>query len=44
VTVLLVTHDHKLAERTNRQIEIVDGLVARDTGAPATRTDLRAVG
>ena len=30
VTVVLVTHDHKLAERTGRQIEIVDGNVAAD--------------
>ena len=33
VTVILVTHDHKLAERTHRQIEIVDGVIARDTRA-----------
>ncbi len=30
VTVLLVTHDHGLAERTDRQIMIVDGKIARD--------------
>jgi putative ABC transport system ATP-binding protein len=30
VTVVLVTHDHKLAERTARQIEIVDGQIAAD--------------
>lgn len=36
VTVILVTHDHKLAERTRRQIEIVDGQVARDTGPGQT--------
>ena len=30
VTVVLVTHDHKLAERTGRQIEIVDGNIAAD--------------
>jgi putative ABC transport system ATP-binding protein len=30
VTVVLVTHDHKLAERTGRQIEIVDGNIAVD--------------
>jgi len=30
VTVVLVTHDQKLAERTNRQIEIVDGHIAQD--------------
>jgi len=43
VTVLLVTHDHKLAERTNRQIEIVDGLIARDTGL-GLLTDVRQAG
>jgi putative ABC transport system ATP-binding protein len=31
VTVILVTHDHNLAERTDRQIVIVDGKIARDT-------------
>jgi putative ABC transport system ATP-binding protein len=36
VTVILVTHDHKLAERTRRQIEIVDGQIARDTGPGET--------
>ncbi|MCS6915340.1 MAG: ABC transporter ATP-binding protein [Myxococcota bacterium] len=35
VTVLLVTHDHALAERTRRQVEIIDGQIARDTG-PST--------
>jgi putative ABC transport system ATP-binding protein len=30
VTVVLVTHDHKLAERTHRQVEIVDGQIAVD--------------
>lgn len=33
VTVILVTHDHDLAERTDRQIMIVDGKIARDTGS-----------
>ena len=44
VTVLLVTHDHKLAERTNRQIEIVDGLIARDTGRGLTHADVAKAG
>ena len=30
VTVVLITHDHKLAERTKRQVEIVDGKIATD--------------
>ena len=40
VTVILVTHDHALAQRTARQLVIVDGKVARDvrfqteSGAP----------
>jgi putative ABC transport system ATP-binding protein len=38
VTVILVTHDHGLAERTDRQILIVDGKVARDTGSLIERT------
>ncbi len=42
VTVLLVTHDHKLAERTHRQIEIVDGRIARDTGSRAAAGDAAA--
>jgi len=37
VTVILVTHDHGLAERTDRQILIVDGKVARDTGSVTER-------
>ena len=34
VTVILVTHDKQLAQRTRRQIEIVDGKIARDTKQP----------
>jgi putative ABC transport system ATP-binding protein len=30
VTVVLVTHDRSLAERTNRQIEVIDGQIADD--------------
>ena len=36
VTVILVTHDHSLAERTDRQIVIVDGRIARDTRSAKT--------
>jgi putative ABC transport system ATP-binding protein len=32
VTVILVTHDHALAQRTRRQVEIVDGQIYRDSG------------
>jgi putative ABC transport system ATP-binding protein len=34
VTVILVTHDHNLALRTRRQVEIVDGQIARDSALP----------
>lgn len=30
VTVILVTHDHQLAQRTDRQVQIIDGLIAAD--------------
>ncbi len=30
MTIILVTHDHQLAERAHRKIEIVDGKIARD--------------
>ena len=36
VTVILVTHDHSLAERTDRQIVIVDGRIALDTRSAKT--------
>ncbi len=39
VTVILVTHDHSLAERTDRQIVIVDGKIARDTRSLRPRPD-----
>jgi len=42
VTVILVTHDHSLAERTDRQIVIVDGKIARDTRSLRPRPDPRA--
>ena len=42
VTVILVTHDHSLAERTDRQIVIVDGKIARDTRSPRQRPELSA--
>lgn len=41
VTVILVTHDHGLAERTDRQIMIVDGKIARDTGSVIGRARSR---
>lgn len=31
VTIILVTHDHQLAARANRKVEIIDGQIARDT-------------
>jgi putative ABC transport system ATP-binding protein len=36
VTVVLVTHDRSLAERTNRQILVVDGQIAEDRRQPGS--------
>jgi putative ABC transport system ATP-binding protein len=33
-TIVVITHDHTIAERMPRQVEIVDGHVVADTGAP----------
>ncbi len=33
VTLVMVTHDRELASLAQRQVEIVDGLIVRDTGA-----------
>ena len=35
-TVVVITHDAALARRASRVVEIRDGVVTRDTGAPAT--------
>ena len=37
-TIVLVTHDPKLAKRTQRRIEIVDGLIASDDDASLPRS------
>ena len=34
-TILMVTHDHDLAERVNRQIILVDGKIIQDPRKPA---------
>jgi len=31
-TILMVTHDHELAERVPRVVTIADGLIVSDTG------------
>jgi putative ABC transport system ATP-binding protein len=31
-TIILVTHEHDIAEHARRQVHIKDGLIARDTG------------
>jgi putative ABC transport system ATP-binding protein len=39
-TILVITHDHAIAERMSRKVEIIDGRIVADTG-PAVGTDLR---
>jgi putative ABC transport system ATP-binding protein len=34
-TIILVTHDEKIAQRARRVVRTLDGMVASDTGAPA---------
>jgi len=35
-TIVVITHDHTIAERMLRKVEILDGHVAADTGAAGT--------
>ena len=48
VAVVLVTHDDEVAARAHRQVRVRDGLVERDSAAPAPRAgadaDLRRLG
>ena len=39
-TIVVITHDHSIAERTLRKVEILDGHIVADTG-PAAGTDPR---
>jgi putative ABC transport system ATP-binding protein len=39
-TIVLITHDHAIAERMRRKVEILDGQIVADTG-PAAGTDPR---
>jgi putative ABC transport system ATP-binding protein len=39
-TIVVITHDHAIAERMSRKVEILDGQIVADTG-PAARTDPR---
>jgi putative ABC transport system ATP-binding protein len=37
-TILVITHDHAIADRMQRKVEILDGRILADTG-PASRAD-----
>jgi putative ABC transport system ATP-binding protein len=39
-TIVVITHDHAIAERMSRKVEILDGCIVADTG-PAADTDPR---
>jgi putative ABC transport system ATP-binding protein len=39
-TIVVITHDHAIAERMRRKVEILDGRIVADTG-PAAGTDTR---
>lgn len=38
-TVILITHEHQIADHADRQIEIRDGEIVRDTGSISERTN-----
>ncbi len=41
-TILVITHDHGLAARLPRQVQVLDGEIVADTGAPAAAPALAA--
>jgi putative ABC transport system ATP-binding protein len=43
-TIVVITHDHAIAERMSRKVEILDGHIVADTGRAASGADGRAVG
>ena len=36
-TIVVITHDHAIAERMPRKVEILDGQIVADTGPPRQR-------
>jgi putative ABC transport system ATP-binding protein len=42
-TIVVITHDHAIAERTSRKVEILDGQIVADTGPAGTDPRLRSL-
>jgi putative ABC transport system ATP-binding protein len=40
-TIVVITHDHAIAERMPRKVRIIDGRIAADSGSTADAADLR---